>query len=123
MPESACAAVSAQESREMKQKGTLVVPKGFQTVEAAKFPESHDFRKTPKLAGKVTEIKSVPGRQKRRIMYVADSSGEIHAVWENAMLSALFARARVGNEVYIEFKFSDAEAGKQRAEEYITAIK
>lgn len=101
------------------------LPAGFEAVEAAKFPTNHDFRDRPLLQGRVTEIKTVPGRGKpRRILYVADSqTGELSAVWENTMLASLFARVRVNDEIYIKFTHSEAAGGKKKVEEFVTGIK
>ncbi len=105
-----------------KNQTSIVLPKGFAPVEASKFPDNHDFRKEPTIQGKITEIKNIPGRQKRRIMYVAVSGGEVKAVWENAMLASLFARARVGQEVFISMVY-DGDNEKKKVSEFVTALK
>lgn len=116
-----------------KKKLAIVVkglPAGFKQI-TGDFAPKWDFKKNPELQGTVFEIKAVAGKRKgknkrkdSRVMTIADSNGEIHAVWHSAGLNGLFDTAEKGSEVYIRYVGLKKIAGKpQPMKEFVTAMK
>jgi hypothetical protein len=112
----------------MAKKETGAVPAGFQRVETGSFPPNHDFKKSPRLQGKVIQIKDVPQKRGKkteevRVIYVADENGEVSAVWESHAIADGMAKLKAGDEVLIEFKGVQKLKGKKTLKNFDFFIK
>lgn len=82
------------------------IPDGFSAVSGVNTP-AWDFSKDATLQAHVLSKKEVKKGGKilsdTRVLVVKTSDGDLHAVWESALLGDLFDQAEAGDEVYMQF--------------------
>lgn len=85
----------------------------------------HDFAKEKVLLGTVVKLRSFVDRwkNKKQVMEIATSSGEIVAVSSAAALKGMFAIAKKGKKVWIRFDgLKKIKGRKQPMRQYTTAV-
>lgn len=116
--------MAAKEKRAF-QNGKL--PAGYERVQRGNFPDTWDFHKKGNevLSGVVQQIKTAQTKNgETRLMYVADSDGQLWSVWDSAALEGLFNDARPGDSVFIRFKGMISVKGrKQKMKDFDVGLK
>src|SRR3970040_165719 len=115
----------------MRKKATATtgskIPAGFPQIKTGSFAPIHDWKKTPILQGIVQATRTV--EQKRggklipvRVVDVANSDGEITAVWESHSIAETLAQAKPGDEIFLSFEGIKKLKGKKTLTEFVCAI-
>ena len=85
------------------------LPEGFRDVTTDHdVHETWDFDSNPVLKGTITRIAEVNtktrfGERETTVMNVVDDNGEVWALWESANMKELFANAREGFKVWVQY--------------------
>lgn len=113
----------------MSRKETTGIPAGYQQVATGQFPPNHDFKASPLLEGRITQIKESEQKrgkktEKVKILYVAEKeTGEITAVWESSALEDFMSQVKAGDEVFIRFEGIQKLKGRKTLKKFSCGYK